>query len=377
MKNWSERELRFKLASMKRPLPFFAFFSVALLLMSGCNLFETVDGTEVQPGEDMSITLPDMASDVGDTPNNLPPDMAEKDAETQPDLVQDAGVDMSPDMGEFCECQDPAATCTNDGCQLELACDPMVNRPECPEDYFCNAGESCECDEAASCGTSCRTTEDCPDQSICLSSLGYCIEEKRCFSDATCPEGSRCTYPNGFDVLGVCRRSGTKAVNTPCRTDIECESGSCVDSVCVQTCRSQIDCPEDGQSCIEFRFGSSSICSINESCNCDLDEVCGRDECKESNTICVAGACRANEVCDLFDESCQSLPCEVDEYAYREDRFNDRVYCIDTSASCYSDADCGPSQACVMVNTFQVELYENPSEIDFSRSVNACARIVQ
>lgn len=346
---------------------------VVLALAPGCNLFENVD-------EERAPMRLDMASDMSMQSDGLDTqDVSWLDTDIPTDgSASDVDAEANGDMGTSCECIDSSATCIEQRCFADTACDPTQS-DGCPQDYACNSEGQCQCANESVCGVRCQSNDECPGEFFCLAAEGYCIQEKRCLSDQTCVDGTRCVYKNSFDGAGTCQRTGTKGELSPCANDLECASASCIDGACARSCRAQIDCNQDrDEACLENFFGMQSYCSTNHTCSCDPGEFCDTDAC-DTDTFCVAGACSLNEVCRVGqNHRCErGLPCESNEYAFVESGAGTRIYCIDPVDQCFSDAECDPSEACMMLSSFSIELYDSPTAVDFARAVNVCARVGQ
>lgn len=201
-------------------------------------------------------------------------------------------------------------------------------------DAFCvNQDSDCEV------SPECDTNNPCEDGFVCDDS-GVCIAEPQtgtCYADVACEEGTYCAFPPSdacgeegaegrckikpetcdTEYLPVCGCDGMTYSNAcvaasagqsvaaegecqeTCHSQEDCESGACVDGVCIElpaTCVENAECPTDffcffAETDVCGFEGATGTCQIKpEVCTEQYDPVCGCDNQTYSNTCFAAAA---------------------------------------------------------------------------------------
>ena len=100
--------------------------------------------------------------------------------------------------------------------------------------------------------------------------------EGNCKADKDCPENIKCEN-------GKC--SIVNSIDTVCKTDKQCRSGTCENGKCIPPCKDDNDCAF-GENCVK------KVCRPGE---CIEDKDCGLDG-KCLDTVCIF-RCKINEDC--------------------------------------------------------------------------------
>lgn len=246
----------------------------------------------------------------------------------------DGGKTGACEVKEQCACQGlPAPDCIGDWACVGGKCSFKCGVPGCESDHDCPSGQNCfaDCAGKKSCLAGCHEATDCAMGEVCElpvprcgDPVGACQDAPSCSSDAQCPSGSVCDFP---DVEG-----GGRRCVAGCHGDAQCAAGE----ACVLTaCYNCPDCPCYGQ------------CQPKEGCQfdteCPAGMVCGT-EWGRCDLHCLEG-CRTDKECRP-DQACAPPPpcagCGCDHGT-----------CYDKPVGCASDAECGEGQVCA--NTVTME----------------------
>ena len=234
--------------------------------------------------------------------------------------------------------------CRDDDCVEQ----PGPNRPICEASVDCAVGERCT---DLGCVQECRSPDDCPLGTTCLSGLCLNPREPRPPDDPDpAPNPSPDPDPGPGPGPGI----------DACQFNFECaESRICIDGQCLATCLDR-PCPEN-QDC---RDGACRPC-LDDACltNCADDTDCAEGEyCSgfqclpdtRPSTFCPENDCQPGRVCRRGQ--CRT-PCETDDQCARIDatiRFCASVQgenlCVRSSevlAECQLNIDCGLGDECV------------------------------
>jgi hypothetical protein len=240
--------------------------------------------------------------------------------------------------------------CSQDGdCPLGTRCDRASGLCLCTSDAFCGPDEYCGPDGLCHRRLSCDTNLDCPEDTLCDTTTGNCIERDKCTQDVQCPFGQICSE-SLFRCAAGCRRNGDCVLGSVCREG-SCQAGLCDDkSFCgygqlcedsSSTCRDDTRGPycqpcTPGSISNPYRCGPGPNFCVMTGNDPSLPPFCGVD-CDEGQE------CPNGYSCDLIlvapegscskDEECSSGSCYKNE--------GDTVgFCL-----CNSDGEC-PSNVC-------------------------------
>lgn len=239
------------------------------------------------------------------------------------------GQSDQTDADQRCEEQQPYE-CTSDsecfdgGLCIDGACEygeaGCRSNAECADDEVCLDGSCVLASDYV-----CNSDHDCYRGEICID--GYCnwvgdecADDSECDAGETCTagkcvaQGEQCvwswepvcgvdgqTYPNACfaNVAGVVIAHQGEC-SLVCSSDEECETGSCVDGVCVEGCGDEYQpvCGEDGLTysnpCYAARAGVP---------------VAFEGECQETPGTCDEVICPEGQHCEMIDVECPTDPC--------------------------------------------------------------------
>ncbi len=232
-----------------------------------------VAGTDAGAGADVGSAGADAAVAAG-------PDAA---------MPQDAAY--SPDVGPIKSCSDiPAQGClSNEGCPasdvcrsfsttLELRCCISGARgtgeagATCANDGDCAFGRCLERnDHQWFCSGACSSDLECPGIMFCSSVMHWCVPrdagappkdcnqvgKTQCAYNDNCSASERCENLGTAAVEVLCCTTGargTKKVGQACTSELDCEFGRCLGSLCSAECDYDVDpCPPATMVCNEIR----------------------------------------------------------------------------------------------------------------------------
>ena len=144
-----------------------------------------------------------------------------------------------------------------------------------------------------------------------------------CDDDDDCPDGEICVEVDGDGQCQLDDDNNELDDGASCTDDSECESGLCVDDVCVSECDNDGDCLE-GWDCDEDGICQPPACTSDA--DCGADQACAVSPADDDGleTICLAdnggadsgGNCSAHDDCRArycLDETC-TTPCDDDDH---------------------------------------------------------------
>ncbi len=325
-------------------------------------------------------------------------------------LYCENGFKLDENGCSICECNEPVTCVTDSDCPEGFEClivncidsEDITNciggnicvkkQLECEENSDCARGEicvegfckveSCVCPEiyAPVCGengvtygNACYAGCD----NVVVVHEGEC-EQTNCVSDADCPDGFFCAFPDCSDDrnclgVGFCKE---RVICEPINCFLFCENGFKVDEngceICecndVVECRSDRDCGA-GLQCIDgvcINHFCPSDCRVDRDCGegfvCQSINCLGADGlpgsvCSPIEDICYSDRdCAFGEVCMFLDyaqyghcvSQCEPVLCDLYcENGFKvDDRGCEICECNEPQDVCYSDRDCPNGYFC-------------------------------
>ncbi|NUN16264.1 MAG: hypothetical protein HUU55_21770 [Myxococcales bacterium] len=216
----------------------------------------------------------------------------------------------------------------------------------CTQDSDCGKGQMCKIDAEAPCANQCvpieegpcKSNEDCPKCSVCVGGeckgLGLIV----CTQDSDCGKGQMCK----IDPEAPCANQCVPIEEGTCKTDADCppcwvcNAGECK-ATGFAVCLSDADCG-DGKMCIVDPVAPCNNQCVAKEPGCTNDEDCG------SCAVCVAGECKGLGLimCTSDDDCSQGESCQIDQTDPCKNA------CVPTAPECTSDADCPVCAVCVL-----------------------------
>ena len=194
-------------------------------------------------------------------------------------------------------------------------CQPVVVKVECFDDLECvdipNDGDPGFCADNFCCDERCAEgrCDIAGFEGLCIPAFEdgeECLDDRDCQS-GFCTDGrcckERCDDGNCENDQGIC--SALSPNGDSCDLDEQCSSGICdpfVAICCAVRCRTDQDCSDDGESCV----------NVGEPDRPNGDVCEGSDQCISGNCVndvcCASPSCPAGEICLIPDGECGPEP---------------------------------------------------------------------
>jgi len=274
-------------------------------------------------------------------------------------------------LGQSCQAHDD---CETGACVVSACREVCGGGGECEEDELCShtgfadvcmfdCGRELDCGRGEYCGwlgngPACLPRGEAAGGDACLSDLdcdsGHCVDGG-CLSpcgDGGCDEGSTC-----INVLGerVCFARGELRNGEDCLFGSDCSGGVCLAGECSNACENSRTC-DRGSACVEVRGVRACTPACRNDRDCAEVAVCRSAETvdgEEVQTCQPRGRRGPGEACDA-DEQCFSTVCfgGLCSTTCEDDEDCDNRPCVDSgdggrcSPECRDDDDCIESHYC-------------------------------
>ena len=179
----------------------------------------------------------------------------------------------------LCGCKQDTDELSNSACtKRQSACDALT---PCDDGYTCNSALQCECVDLTRCGLQCTQDCECPTSLSCDANTSTCRVPLLCLGDSMCEEGELCSELSESPRTYRCVIAGSAETGDDCSSSLDCRSGTCLDSVCHQSCVAHSNCPV-GQYC-DVQMGGRGACVVQTGCALctSPEEICDGTVCDE------------------------------------------------------------------------------------------------
>lgn len=224
---------------------------------------------------------------------------------------------VAPTCTVSADCGRPDFVCQGTAC---------VRRCDEPGAYGCNGNSSCNASTGL-CAGGVAVGQDCTFDGDCIS--GECLSitspsaqtfcTRACGATSDCPLDTSCLPVDGAtlcvreNVFAPRPQMDTLSGGACSNPGNSCQSLLCTASVCVERCSQDAHCQAYGTQCVSVGTGASYL----HACGAPVGAVAAGDVCaNDNNALCQSG------VCNRYFNRC--------------------------AAGCCADADCGPSESCLV-----------------------------